>query len=348
MHRVAAVCLVAVLAALPGFAVTADDMPPSFDEMIKLLKLDPSVKEQALGGEIVVLDPDDSMEKELAIALVMVVKKPYAEVIEAVKRNHLFQFQKDTLDFAQIEGEPDVSQFQKIGYSLAEIDEVRGLLAVKAGDKFNLSAEEIARFQALQAKAAGLDDAALLEMVNKALRAFLAERLRIYQETGLKGIATYQRGRKDTSSPAEEIAAATAAVADLKNFAPNFYSILQNFPNAKVEGIEHRFFVFKLNIEGRPGFVLSHRIYFFGANFALSSERHIYVPHFYNSLQIVTGAIPHESNTVVFYSNRTYTDQVSGFGQSIKHAIGGKQLTKTIKSMLSDMRAGLESGKATP
>lgn len=347
MRRLAAFCLVAVLTALPGLGTAADDLPPSFDEMIKLLKMDPSVKDQALGGEIVVLDPDDSVESELAIALVMVVKQPYATVIDAVQNNRLFQFQKDTLDFAQIEGEADVSQFQKVGYTMDEVDEVRSLMAVKPGSNFNLSAEEIAKYQALQAKAGGMNDAALVESVNKQIRETLAERLAAYQKTGLKGIADYQRSPKKSTSPAEAIAAANAAVADMKRFAPNFYGLLENFPNAKVEGVDHRFFVFKLNIEGRPGFVLSHRIYFYGAEFTLAAERHIYAPHFYNSLQLVAGAIPHENNTVIFYGNRTYTDQVTGFGQGMKHSIGGKQLTKTVKSMLADMRKGLESGQAS-
>jgi len=344
MRCLAALCLVALLAALPGFSVAVADVPPSFDEIIETLKLDPSVKGKALAGEIVMMNAVDSTEKELAIALVMVVKKPYAEVIEAMHSNHLFEFQENTLDFVEIKGEPDVNQLQNLGFNLAEAAEVRELLAAKAGDMFNLSAQEFAQIEALNARSGAFDDATLIETVNNTIREFMVERLRSYQKMGRKGIATYQRGTNSMSSPAEEIAAATAAVAGLKDFAPNFISTLENLPDTHVDGVEHRFFVFKLNIEGRPGFVLSHVIYFFGPDFSLAAQRHIYAPHFYNSLQLVAGVVPHENNTVVFYGNRTYTDQVSGFGQRIKHSVGGKQLTKNIKSMLADMRAGLEAG----
>ena len=47
-------------------------MPPSFDQIIELLDLDPSIKERAMAGEIVTYDREDSMERELAIALVAV------------------------------------------------------------------------------------------------------------------------------------------------------------------------------------------------------------------------------------------------------------------------------------
>ena len=78
------------------------------------------------------------------------------------------------------------------------------------------------------------------------------------------------------TSPAEELYAATLAMEDLKRSAPNFLGVLQAFPGARVEAVQHRFYVFKLNVAGRPGFILSHRIYFFGSEFALLAERHIH------------------------------------------------------------------------
>jgi len=346
MRQLATFALVALLATLPSLTCATDDLPPSFDEVMSLLTLDPSVKQKALAGEIVMIDRDDSMEKELSTAVVVVIKQPYDEFIDAVKGDRLFQFNKYILDFAQIEGQPDVSKFQELGYIASEADEVHALMAAEPGEEFNLSAEELVRFQQLRAKAAGLDDAALIETVNNALRTFLSERLRRYQEMGLGGIATYQRSREDKSSPAEELNAATGAIESMKRFAPKFLRMLKNFPDARVQGVEHRFYVFKLNIAGRPGFILSHRIYFFGTEFALLVERHIYAPHFYNSLQLVAGAIPHEDSSVVFYGNRTYTDQITGIGSDVKQSMGGKQLAEEIKALLTDIRTGIESGKA--
>jgi hypothetical protein len=346
MNKLSAIALASLLAAATHAAHAVDDIPPTFDEVIALLNLDPSIKDRALAGEIVTYDRKDSMDRELALALVAVFDRPYADVIDALRGNRLFQFNEFILDVAEIEGPADESKFAGIGYTIDEIGEVKALLAAGPGETFNLSAEEIRRLEALRGRAEGLDDAALLEMINEALREFLAERLRRYQDEGLDGIASYQRSRKKTISPSEELDAANRAMEDMRRSAPNFHGILQNFPGARIREIEHRFYVFKLDIAGRPGFVLSHRIYFFGAEFALLAERHIYSPHFYNSLQLVAGVIPHESKTVVFYGSRTYTDQVAGFGSGVKHAVGGKELAEGIRKLMGDIRSGVESGQA--
>jgi len=346
MRQLATFALVALFATLPGFTCATDDLSPSFDEVMSLLTLDPSVKQRALAGEIVMIDREDSTKKELSTAVVAMIKQPYDEFIDAVKHDRLFQFNKFILDFAQIDGPPDVSKFQELGYTASEADEVQALMAAEPGEEFNLSAEEFVRFQQLRAETAGLDDAALIETVNTVLRTFLAERLRRYQEMGLGGIDAYQRSSEDKSSPAEELNAATETMKNMKRYAPNFLRMVENFPDARVEGVEHRFYVFKLNIAGRPGFILAHRIYFFGTGFALLVERHIYAPHFYNSLQMVAGVIPHGDSSMVFYGNRTYTDQITGIGSDMKQSMGGQQLAEEIKVLLTDIRAGIESGKA--
>jgi len=345
MRRLSVFVLVAVFAVFPGFTGANDDLSPSFDEVISLLKMDPSVKQRALAGKIVMLDRKNSIDKELALALVAVIRRPYNEVLNAVKGNRLFQFNEYILDFVEIKGSPDESKFQGLGFTTSDTDEGWALLEAKAGNRSNLSTEEIARFRKLRAEVAGLDDAAFIDAVNKVIHTSLAERLRRYQAMGLNGITTYQRSGEETSSPAEELVTATRAMEDMKRYAPEFFNILQNFPDAQLTDVEHRFYVFKADIEGRTGFILSHRIYFFGTEFTILAERHIYTPHSYNSLQLVAGIIPHEDSSVLFYGNRTYTDQVSGLGSSIKHSVGSEMMAEEIKALISDVRDGLESGK---
>ncbi len=346
MRKIVLPLLAAILTIAPVATDAVDNVPPSFDQIIELLDLDRSMKERAMAGEIVTYDREDSMERELAIALVAVIDRPYSELIEAVRGDRLFQYNEFILDVARIEGPPDVSKFGGLGYTIEEIGEVRALLDVKPGEEFNLSADEMEALAELRGKTKGLDDAALIGTVNEALRAFLAERLREYQRDGVEGIAPYQRSRTKTTSPAEELEAANRAMEGMKRSMPNFHNVLENFPGATIQEIEHRFYVFKLNIADRPGFVISHRIYFFGNEFAALAERHIYSPHFYNSLQLVAGIIPEQDKSVVFYGNRTYTDQVAGFASGAKHSAGGKQLAEGIAALLEDLRRGVESEPA--
>ena len=256
--------IVGLLVSSASDTIATDDLPPSFDQVITLLELDPLVKEKVLSGEIIMVDREDSIAKELAIGLLAVIKKPYAHVSDALKGDRLFQFHPHILEFAQIVGVPDASKFHVISYTEADVEEVRALLSIEPGDLFNLSAAEIARFQQLKAEVEGLGNAALIDIVNDALHEFLANRLLRYQEVGLDGIARYQRSGGKTSSPAEELDSATRAMADLQLFAPNFHSILERFPDSGIQEVQHRFYVFKLNIAGRPGFVLAHRIYSVG------------------------------------------------------------------------------------
>ena len=137
MRQLATFALVAVFATLPGFTCATDDLSPSFDEVISLLTLDPSVKQRALAGEIVMINPDDSMEKELSTAVVAMIKRPYDKFIDAVKGDRLFQFNKFILEFSRIEGQPDVSKFQELGYIAPEADEVHALMAAEPGEEFN-------------------------------------------------------------------------------------------------------------------------------------------------------------------------------------------------------------------
>lgn len=164
MRRLCALGIAGLLATSP--TSTTADVLPSIDQLITLLELDPSLKERALSGEIVTFEREDSMKKELAVALLVSIDAPYGEIIDAMKGNRLFQFHEHILDFVEIEGVPDASKFGELGYTAADTDEVRALLAVKPGKSFNLSAAEIVRFQQLQTEAEGLDDAALIETVN--------------------------------------------------------------------------------------------------------------------------------------------------------------------------------------
>jgi hypothetical protein len=53
--------------------------------------------------------------------------------------------------------------------------------------------------------------------------------------------------------------------------------------------------------------------------------RQFYAGHSYNSNQLTIACLPYRDGSLVFYANRTFTDQVAGFGSSLKHSIGREQ-----------------------
>ena len=71
-----------------------------------------------------------------------------------------------------------------------------------------------------------------------------------------------------------------------------------------------------------------------GGDFALGSQRQFFVGQSYDALQIVVGLFAVEQGTLLIYSNRTYTEQVAGFGSGARHRIGRGMLIDTVTTML--------------
>ena len=63
MRKITLPLFVAIFSFAPVATNAIDDVPPSFDQIIELLDLDPSIKERAMAGEIVTYDREDSMER---------------------------------------------------------------------------------------------------------------------------------------------------------------------------------------------------------------------------------------------------------------------------------------------
>lgn len=94
-------------------------------------------------------------------------------------------------------------------------------------------------------------------------------------------------------------------------------------------------------MENRPTFILSHRAERHAANAALLTEEQYYVGHSYNSNFIAGGALEVQGGTIVFYVNRTFTDQVAGWGSSLKHNIGRGQMLDAVVAKLQRARGQL-------
>ena len=85
--------------------------------------------------------------------------------------------------------------------------------------------------------------------------------------------------------------------------------------------------------------VLAHRMFVDLPHGTLLAERQFYVGHSYNSLQVLVGAIPVQGGSVLFYRNRTFTDQVAGFGGAAKRGIGKTMMRDAISTKLEKIRS---------
>lgn len=148
----------------------------------------------------------------------------------------------------------------------------------------------------------------------------------------------YDRGKGKSSDSAAEVRRAADIESILSDSHEEFYRTFVDFPRHQSDGIEHRFYLIKQRLEGRPCFKLSHRMFQEGPNHAIVAERHFYVGHTYNSLQVILGCFPIDEGVVLFYRNRTSTDQVAGVGSSLRHKIGRDMMRDEVINLFEAKR----------
>jgi hypothetical protein len=69
------------------------------------------------------------------------------------------------------------------------------------------------------------------------------------------------------------------------------------------------------------------------------SERHFYASHEYNSLQAAGGVWPKDGGSLLVYLYRVSTDQVGGFGSSVKHPISRALMGPYVEELFEKIRA---------
>ena len=71
-------------------------------------------------------------------------------------------------------------------------------------------------------------------------------------------------------------------------------------------------------------------------------QRQFYVTNGYNVEQALARIVPVDGGSVVLYSNRTSTDEVSGFGGGARRTIGDDLMRTQLKRLYESMASKLE------
>ena len=226
-----------------------------------------------------------------------------------------------------------LNTFKGFGFSAGK-DEAANFLAATAGSQFNLSSQE---FQTIKAANSGQTDAA-----SQTYRKILVQRWQAYRKKGLKGIAPYDRGDGVEANPGEELRKATMDSKVLTHYFPELHKALLNYPSALPAGAEEKFFWLNRNVQSRPTAILVHRVMLNAGTGEVILSRQFYAGHSYNSNQLTIVCVPYRDGSLVFYMNRTFTDQVAGSGSSLKHSIGNEQERDEIVTLLKNLRKAIQ------
>lgn len=317
-----------MLASSASFSAFAANLPDS-QEVFQQLGIQQQDIAKLDNGEVVFFNVADGEENELAAGAAIYVPAAPSKIIGYLKSKNLTSIDTDVTAEGSIPAQATLDSFK--GFSLKTgSDEATKFLAATPGSQFNLSTEE---FQALKATSSAQPDAA-----SQAYRQILLQRWQAYRQSGLKGIKTYDRGNGTEANPNAELRAATVQTKVLATYFPGLYKAWLNYPAALPTGAEEKFIWRNRQVEGRPTALLVHRVIASEGGGEVVLARQFYAGHSYNSNQLAIAGIPYRDGSLVIYANRTFTDQVAGFGSGMKRSIGQKQAQGEIAKQLKNLR----------
>jgi len=314
---------------------------PDSRKAMDLLHFTADEKAKIATGQTVVRESPEEAN-ELIVLLARRMPRPVDQLIEGMRSGKLLRSGLDVLAVGEIDtSKPLAESFKTAVYAPGESKEIDGLLASKPGSDFNLSDDELKRFETLRTRLGSgcKKDPKCTEAVMSEYQAILAARMNAYMKGGLNAVAPYSRGKGRTATPGADLKTALEQAKVFAGLFPVVYQSVQSYPAASPGGEDHYYWI-RMTIQDRPTFILSHRRMFVGDGGAIAIERHFYAGQSYNNLQILTGGVPDGTGTFMFYGNRTFTDQVAGMAQSVRHGMGRKFMLEAIQANLDSIAKG--------
>lgn len=344
------VILCLLLAGSPVSSPGGNLAPPTADDVLRYLGFDAAARTDMMDDRIISRGYKGSHDKEISIAVAMLVPYSIAKTFEGVKEGKTFRVDDEILAFEDLGPDPQPGSLKNLQYDGKEHAEIRALLHAEPASAFNFGKGDVERLEALRKRFPTRDaerSAECIDEVNAFVRERLWDRLDSYRKKGLDAIAPYVRSATESVDFRKDLhVLSDGAGALLKPHFPEFTRVLEEYPNADREATDHHFFWVKQKVSKRPAFILVHRFILKRPDGALIVDRQFYVSHTYNCQQVMAGCVPDGERTLVFYTNRTSTDQVAGFSSGLKHIIGRNIMKDEIGAWFEWMRGNI--GIRTP
>ncbi len=314
---------------------------PSAEEIAGNLGLSPADRKSILAGELVSRTMKSTNDRELAVALAFMVPLSVEEIKSEASQHLLTTTDPATIAWSPIPGEGNLDSFSSLNLDPDPAKRAKAYLKAEPGKELNLDASEINAFNSVKVP----NGEPATGPVTTAVRQQLLNRFRSYHKAGLAGISPYARGKGKTAAAADDLKSATESLSQLKEALPGLYKVLLNYPADKPEGLNEKYMWSNYRAHGEPVFILTHDLSFDDSGAYVVVQRQFYVSGSYNAGQSVTAFVPVQRGTIVFYLNRTSTDQVTGFGASTKRSIGSKVMASQLKDLYQKVRTKAEASK---
>ncbi|MFI5248294.1 MAG: hypothetical protein ACHQWV_07045 [Nitrospirales bacterium] len=316
---------------------------PTANDVLQELQISDSDRQQIREGKIVTWSATEASERELVLGMALLVKTRAKNLDELFREATAFKKESAVMAYGRITSDGALADFGNLRLEPDGEKEARRYLEAKPGDDLNLDMKEIAAFRAL--KSVSKAGAVPIEEVEALIREQLLARYQAYHAKGLAGTAPYARKNGQQVFARDELSLATKQSKLIAKYLPSVYNVLLNYPVTKIkegEEFEEQFFWMNAEVQGRPTYQLSHRTHFRIGEASIVVDRHFYISHDYNSLQQGVAALPTKDGMVVTYVCRLSTDQVAGFGSSLKRPVARTMMGSYLMDMLEALRAKAE------
>ena len=244
--------IISLLGAVSTIAVIGVGYPvraqPSAAQVLSDLGWTGADQERVLAGEFVTNDVAGASDRDLALSIAFLVKTSPENLSRQIMAGNIIGADSQVQASGEFTGAGNVADLARL---LISDDTAQTFLGARAGETLNLSAREIAAFNALQG---GSTQAALPQ-----LRQMLLDRFQAYKASGLSGIAPYDRGDR-TTDVGDELRKASEAVAELRKYMPDLQQALIDYPHAAVPGMQQSFRWVNYSIDGATTLVLMHEL----------------------------------------------------------------------------------------
>src|SRR5262245_23079649 len=342
LHATRAAVSICVAVVLCGPVLEAWALPPA-DEVLQELQISDGDRQRIRDGEIVTWSATEGSDREIAVGMALLVKAKAENLTNLFREAAAVMNVKVITSFGKIGNEGTLADFSGVVLAPNGKEEAQRYLAAEPGDDLNLDAGELAGFRAL--KSASKDGAVHIQKVEALIRKGLLARYQAYHTKGLTGVAPYARKRGRLLLPSDEMSISIKQTKWVAKYLPSVYDVLVKYPATTLkqfEEFEEQFFWINSEVFDRPTYSLSHRMLFKVGEAYLFVDRQYYASHDYNCLHQGTVAIPTEGGTVVVYLSRVSTDQVAGFGSSMKKSASRILMAPYFKDVLEALRARAE------
>lgn len=291
----------------------------------------------------------DGSEREIATRMAFFIQAPVSKLCDTLMENpKQCKFDEFLLQSGMISETNGVTlqDFDDLDFGKKQKEVTRAYIRAtqSRGDTdLNLSLKERNELkQALE----GIDTSDEQDrIVNDFIRNMLVRRVLDYQQYGLNGIAPYLREKQKVYSPGDELHRQTSLSKTIATEVPSFHKHLSNYPHDKPENDNHlrqHFSWAHYDADGnKPTFlVLVHRMSNYDDGGYAFCERNFYVSSTHNCVQVMGGAFPVENDggTIFVSVTRASTDQVMGFGSSVKKRVGARLMQSQMTAVIDKFR----------